>query len=562
MKRTLFSILISVSLILSGFGLISADDLPENTFGTYVENEKDPYGKVLLRIAPGVNGDIAKSVNNGTPVEVLDHMKKDSIEWTKIRIVENGSEAWTESRWVLGTPVKTPAPPKPETYLENAADPYGKVMLRLEPGTRGAAGKSVNNGTAVIVIDSAYKNYIDWLKIRIIDDGFEGWTEKRWVHGNLSIVADKADEPLKDGVYLNNDADPYGKVIMQVKPGLNGDVSRAVNNGTSVDVLDKESKDYITWIKVKTIEGGYEGWVQERWVFGMENVEPVEETISESEEVTDIRLDKQFPLAKIREQFYTKYPTEFYRSPVNWFYDPLDLSYFPHETVDERDWILLERFYDGHTYQQRLYRDAKDTGESVIHGTAADGYGYLKDFYVYADLFITDDYPENSGGCYFYYSDSILSKTATNKNSYGIMIDPEKGVYKSKNKYGYDYWHYGFDYSHTLIRSLDPSLYADKTGSFGNDIFTASALDKQFNDDYEFLKKQAEMNGGHTVRAYRIELVRLKGITKLYINGEYITDIEDGDLIQNSACWSFGPILSERGETVTCAIGTLLVQGK
>lgn len=94
------------------------------------------------------------------------------------------------------------------------------------------------------------------------------------------------------------------------------------------------------------------------------------------DETDEPTLAQRFPTLRVKDQFNQTAQIKYYRFPQDsWFFEPLDLSYFPHEKWDKDEWFLLGRWKDGRTYNQIIYLDAPES-DAVFHGT---------DTYIYAE---------------------------------------------------------------------------------------------------------------------------------------------------------------------------------
>ena len=272
-------------------------------------------------------------------------------------------------------------------------------------------------------------------------------------------------------------------------------------------------------------------------------------------------IGASFPKALLREQFVNRTNPQYYRFAKSiWYYDNLGLSYFPSELItgfdweyinnpgyswffnnrrgpEQKDWALLTREATGKVFKQMIYLD-EPYDKDVIHGLDFPKVTYQEDFYLYTDLFILDEYPENSGSVYLYFSNSPI---IGNRTSYGILIDPRSGIYKAANNYdsfstinntsAYSglYLLGTEEHSLELIEAFDPSLYEGKDGCIGQDIFPAEDLDGKFTADLEAIRQSAEKDGlNANPSVYRMELIRLNGLTAVYINGVFVTEFEDG----------------------------------
>ena len=281
----------------------------------------------------------------------------------------------------------------------------------------------------------------------------------------------------------------------------------------------------------------------------------------------DITLAQRFPTLRMKDQFNQVLPIKYYRFPQDtWFFDPLDLSYFPHEKWEKDEWTLLGRWKDGKTYNQIIYLN-KPERNKVIHGTEiGTAYGNFKNFYLYADLFVVDNFPQDSGSCYLYYSNSVMTGLNDSK---GLMIDPESGIYEVTNSYGGKsfkvYSQYSIKHNFSSIKSISKGDYQiksdDITGtSIGAINYPQSDFDGQFSADYDSLTSSYRNPVASPVKAYRIEVIRDEGTVEIYINGQIAATIRDK--ISDNISISYGPILQPGGLVVNCAIGNLYIYTK
>ncbi len=363
-----------------------------------------------------------------------------------------------------------------------------------------------------------------------------------------------------------------------------------------------------------------------------------------AQSVSKEEIKMTFTKALLREQFANVSKVQYYRFAKSiWYFDNLALSYFPSEVIgglkweyidnpaflwffnpvelpQPKDWALVMREDNGRVYKQMIYLD-EPYKQDVFQGLDFPRVTYLSDFYFYTDLFITDEYPENTGSAYVYFSNSML---VGNRTSYGILIDPRDGVYRATNNYdSFSTVQNRSAYSGTyllgsekhsleLIKKFDSSLYEGKNGCIGSELFPAEDLDGKFAADLNSLKESAAKDGSTADPAvYRIELVRLNGETAIYINGVFVYEFEDKietdgltfksarkdnlmfhdiDLttvtdevtvgeytirsfddetwtiydpvsIVKKVSWTIGPRLYAGGETVTTAAGNVIIYG-
>lgn len=302
-------------------------------------------------------------------------------------------------------------------------------------------------------------------------------------------------------------------------------------------------------------------------VYAQDEPEQDPETAAETEAV--IPLPQRFGTFKFRDRFENHIPIMYYRfSPDVWFYDPIDLSYFPHEKWNKSQWVLLGRWTDSKTYNQILYTDLP-TDKLIIHGTDTGAQrGFLKDFYLYATLFVEDNYPKNTGSCYVYYSDSLLIGF---KPSKGLLIDPQSGIYEATSEYGGQrhatYTPTTIKHTLEMIKSLNPENYpismdSVEGTSIGAGQYVKENLDDQFVKDWTAVTEAYRMNASPEVKAYRVEVIRENGVSTVYINGQEVYSAADSirsGKDPERVSWSYGPMLNVGGLTVTCSIGDFMI---
>ena len=298
------------------------------------------------------------------------------------------------------------------------------------------------------------------------------------------------------------------------------------------------------------------------------------DAFAQSTEEGELSLAQRFPNLAIREKYNQYEKPAFYRfSPDTLFFEPLDLSYFPHEKWNKEEWALLGRWTDQTTYNQIIYLD-KPAARQIMHGTATgETRGYLRDFYLYITLFVEDNYPQDTGSCYVYFSDSLMIGFNESK---GILIDPGSGIYEATNSYGGSrhatYTPGTIKHSLELIQELDPAEFEitpedAEASSIGADALTQEKLNDQFSQDWETINNSFRMKAASPVKAYRIEVIRQNGTDEIFINGKKAASISDpiktinenGEIVPERVSWSFGPILNEGGLTVTCAAGDFYI---
>lgn len=285
---------------------------------------------------------------------------------------------------------------------------------------------------------------------------------------------------------------------------------------------------------------------------------------------TEISLTEQYPSLLYREHFDLDVPEKYYRAPaMELLYDPFDLAYFPHESWPEPLWVLLGRKTAHGIYEQMLMQNDPGT-EPVIQGTAVGAeHGFLDDFYLYATLFAADNYPESSGTCYLYYSDSLFEGLL--HTSHGLLIAPGMGIYRTVDSYAKKYDPATSTHEMELLLEFSPEDFAFPTDDISSSVLAANEFDanteKQFLSDWKTLRNAYRMPGSPDVKPYRLEIIRRNALTDVYINGTLAAQVpdhitkpdENENEIPEKVSWSYGPLLLPGGLTVNCSVGDIYI---
>ncbi len=279
----------------------------------------------------------------------------------------------------------------------------------------------------------------------------------------------------------------------------------------------------------------------------------------------------KFPISKYTYRFLQQKKHQYFRFPVEIpSFDPLDLKYFPHETWDQEQWGLFVRYEDSYTLQQlMMLRDPVETWTFQGNAIGPD-FGFLDDFYLYATLFVSDSSPDDAGSCYVYYSDSLVKGLTMNT---GIMVDPESGIFHVDNIYDLPYALTNKTHDMNMLEAWEGSDFPIDENDIASSSYAAGdyhydLMDDQFVRDWNAVKALHHIPGT-TVRAYRVELIREGTHLRVYINGKLATELDDGivdtdenwNTVPSKVSWSYGPLLHDGGETVTCSIGALYIMG-
>lgn len=283
----------------------------------------------------------------------------------------------------------------------------------------------------------------------------------------------------------------------------------------------------------------------------------------------DITVDYN---TKFIQEYFDQTNVKYYRFSDKWkIFDPLDLSYFPHESWNETNWSLFTRKTDSGLYQQMIML-RKPAGNLVFQGTPiGKEHGFLRDFYLYITMFVADNYPETAGSCYVYFSDSLLKGFFP---SHGLMIDPSSGIYSTDNFYGTTYDPAAQNHTIRLIRPINGDDYAFDP----DDVASSAIYAREFNEeadnfflvDLNNMESAFRMPGSPKVKAYRLEILRKGNIVDVLINGkraaltmDYMTETDEaGNEIPSMVSWSYGPLLYPGGLITTCAVGDLYIYGR
>ena len=293
---------------------------------------------------------------------------------------------------------------------------------------------------------------------------------------------------------------------------------------------------------------------------------------AEEDEAQNRSILQRFPAPVYINRFHQVTKREYYRFPAFVpFFDPLDLNYFPHEKWRQTDWSLLSRWEDSRTYHQLIMQD-EPAENWVFHGTSiGKDYGFPSDFYLYATLFVTDSFPEDSGSCYVYYSNSFMKGLS---ESAGILVDPGSGIYQVNNTYSIPYNLTNKSHELNLLKLFSPADYPVSEdnvegSSFAAADFAYARMDEHFASDWKSVRDSFHIPGTG-IKAYRLELLREGTTLSVYINGILAAEVNDGitaegadgEIVPDRVSWSYGPILYTGGETVTCSIGDLYIYSR
>lgn len=138
-------------------------------------------------------------------------------------------------------------------------------------------------------------------------------------------------------------------------------------------------------------------------------------------------------------------------------------------------------------------------------------FGSYSDFSFHMDMAIADEFPENTGSCFFQYSDREIV---------------------------------GYEKSHAVSLLLGQKI----------DAYTNTASGKQTTDVMD-LSEYGEIG-----KMYTLDIIRLNGIAYFFIDGQFIKEYEDG--FKSKFTWVGGPLIAEGGEEVTCEFDNIIIRRK
>lgn len=174
-------------------------------------------------------------------------------------------------------------------------------------------------------------------------------------------------------------------------------------------------------------------------------------------------------------------------------------------------------------------------------------------FHVSLDFQKGDEEPENGGRCWIRYSDIVIAGKGNEK---GMILYPGDKAYYFETVRG--------DVSYTEIADLsgvtlkrDPEFFRDPipwsegtdpvTDENGNWIGGSKSL---FEGMDKFREEEIKPSGSHPDAYNHLDVIRVDGITFVYINGQFMFQYEDG--IRNALSFDAGAEINEGGIYVEC----------
>ncbi len=273
---------LSISLIVIVFLLglttiVSATSLQaemEQTTATGTVNT----GAANVRSGPGVAYSISAVVYQGNTVTLLG--RNDASSWIQVQ-TSGGTTGWMNASLITSETAVSSLPVVSTPTLSPAATVNtGALNVRSGPGVNYSVLTAVSYGNSVSLLGRISDN--SWVKVQL-SSGQQGWVHSSFLSANVTIsslpLADSPAEP-EPAVPVA----PNALLALRSGPSLNDTVVGHVFQGQRVKALARNGNN--TWIKVRIIESGIEGWISATYVqlsisldslpiqFGSETVQP------------------------------------------------------------------------------------------------------------------------------------------------------------------------------------------------------------------------------------------------------------------------------------------------
>ncbi len=216
-------------------------------------------GAANLRYGPGIGYEVVAVANQGETVSLLGRNADSS--WVKVKM-SNGTQGW-----VNATLLSTSTTISTLTLLTDVPDlnavatvATGALNVRSGPGVTYSVLTNISMGQSVGLLGRAGDNV--WVKVRL-STGQEGWVNSSLITPNVSIsslplVAIPA--PPEPAVPVA----PGAQLSLRIGPSLSDTVVGHVYQGQRVQAIGRN--DSSTWLKVRILETGLEGWISAAYV--------------------------------------------------------------------------------------------------------------------------------------------------------------------------------------------------------------------------------------------------------------------------------------------------------
>ncbi|KAA3656720.1 MAG: SH3 domain-containing protein [Chloroflexi bacterium] len=216
-------------------------------------------GAANLRYGPGIGYEVVAVANQGETVSLLGRNADSS--WIKVQM-SNGTQGWVSAPLLsTSTDLSTLTLITDVPDLNAAAIvATGALNVRSGPGVTYSVLTNVSMGQSIGLIGRASDNV--WVKARL-STGQEGWVNSSLITPNVSISS----LPLVDIPAPPEPAVPVApgaQLSLRTGPSLSDTVIGHVFQGQRVQAIGRNNTN--TWLKVRILETGLEGWISAAYV--------------------------------------------------------------------------------------------------------------------------------------------------------------------------------------------------------------------------------------------------------------------------------------------------------
>ncbi|MEM7332725.1 MAG: SH3 domain-containing protein [Chloroflexota bacterium] len=245
----------SVLLLLLLFGFVSvvnADSLQVETMQTSSTGTVNT-GALNVRSGPSVAYSVSAVIYQGNSVTLLG--RNDAGSWLQIQ-TPAGTTGWVNASLITTeTAVSSLPVVATPTLAASAVVATGALNVRSGPGVNYSVLTAVSYGDSLSLLGRVSNN--SWVKVQL-GSGQQGWVNTGLISANVTIsslpIVDSPAEP-EPAVPVA----PNALLALRSGPSLNDTVVGHVFQGQRVKALARN--DNSSWIKVRIIESGIEGWI-------------------------------------------------------------------------------------------------------------------------------------------------------------------------------------------------------------------------------------------------------------------------------------------------------------
>jgi len=216
-------------------------------------------GAANLRYGPGIGYEVVAVANQGVTVSLLGRNADSS--WIKVQM-SNGTQGWVSAPLLSTSTVLSTLTLISDVPNLNAAAivATGALNVRSGPGVIYSVLTNVSMGQSIGLIGRASDNV--WVKARL-STGQEGWVNSSLITPNVSISSlPLVDIPAPPEPPVP--VAPGAQLSLRTGPSLSDTVIGHVFQGQRVQAIGRN--DSSTWLKVRILETGLEGWISAAFV--------------------------------------------------------------------------------------------------------------------------------------------------------------------------------------------------------------------------------------------------------------------------------------------------------